>query len=286
MTSSPDRLPLAPVFVSWLAAGSVAFLAGCAFGASEPPAEIAIPFFTSAMSPPATPSRGVIDTDDRDVEAAARERLGRDPRFGDIEVRVINGTAVLSGPVARLEDGVVAQREVGDIPGLVAVHDTTEVTAASPQHRPGQAKVAALEKRLEGIEGAGEVDVDYADGYLDLVGPIPAMPVREEVLRAAREVDGVVGVVDHLRVAAPEPRADVVVAQEIREALRDDPFTAGRGDISVDVVDGRVVLAGRVPTLAVWERVVARSTVKGVRLVDANALEIGAAGHAPRPDDS
>jgi osmotically-inducible protein OsmY len=141
---------------------------------------------------------------------------------------------------------------------------------------------------------AFEVDVDSDDGTVTLTGAVPSDEARTTVLDITRNTEGVVAVVDHLRIGSRPAARDEELSERLTELqiesavyerlLHADAVDARRVRVSVD---GRVVrLAGSVPDStqkARVERLVA--SIAGVEKVvnDLEVLDRAAGSPLPSP---
>jgi osmotically-inducible protein OsmY len=113
--------------------------------------------------------------------------------------------------------------------------------------------------------------LEFAEnGSLTMSGEVENLAAKKTALRLAASVQGVVGVVDRLRVAPPHPMGDKELLDHLRDALLEEAALEGcslvlidRGEklavrqptpspgvIEIEVADGVVTLNGRVVSLA------------------------------------
>jgi len=210
--------------------------------------------------------------DDASLNQSAAAALADDPRFAYLDVFVVDGKAAIRGTVERLAHARAARRRLGELRGLRATHDLTEV---APERRwEKQELVKQLEVNLKDVEGTDDVDVDYNLGTLDLTGIVPDRRTELAVLDAARELEGISEVVDHLRIDSVAPRADPAMRRDIVEALDDDAQLADHIHVNVVVNDGEAFISGEVFDLRRYDEVIERAYVDGVRLVHPRNLVV------------
>ena len=126
-----------------------------------------------------------------------------------IDVDTRDGVVTLSGEVATEEERAQALRLARETDGVTRVEDHLQVMAASgaaPQG--GQADDAALTTTIYAkyfvdttVKNA-DIDVTAKDGVVLLEGTVPDEAARQQALAIARNTEGVVQVVDKLRVTA------------------------------------------------------------------------------------
>jgi osmotically-inducible protein OsmY len=116
--------------------------------------------------------------------------------------------------------------------------------------------------------------IELRDGIVTLRGTVETLEIKTVAEDDARNVVGVWQVRNLIEVGPGEPVDDEVVARNVREALRRDPYVDQRLiDVSFD--EGTVQLAGESGSRVEKERAVsAASRVRGVVAVDADALAI------------
>lgn len=166
---------------------------------------------------------------------------------------------------------------VGDLEQAAeSVRDTSEEAILT-------AKVKAA-LALSKSSSAFDIDVDSDDGTVTLTGSVPSDEARTTVLDIARDTEGVVAVVDHLRIGSSavlatherelgERLTELQIESAVYERLlHAEAVDARRIRVSVD---GRVVrLAGSVPDSIQKERVETLvASVAGVEKV-VNDLEV------------
>lgn len=133
---------------------------------------------------------------------------------------------------------------------------------------------SALRAELEATRGvpSDAIRVHVDEGIATLRGPVESILARERAVRVAKQMRGVLAVVDRIDVR-PTERPDAEIRGDVIAALAEDPATDS-WEIGVEVDGGAVRLTGRVDSYA--ERnlagTVARA-VRGVRDLD-NAITV------------
>jgi osmotically-inducible protein OsmY len=93
-----------------------------------------------------------------------------------------------------------------------------------------------------------KIDPDVNNGNVTLKGTVDAYWKKVLAEQKAENVFGVVNVENKLGVALTERPADEAVAKDIMNALERNNLVSAQ-DINVAVMDGRVILTGKVPTV-------------------------------------
>jgi osmotically-inducible protein OsmY len=183
--------------------------------------------------------------DDRVVEDVLNE-LSWDTRAcgHGISVAAAEGLVTLRGIVPCYARKVAAQEAAHRVRGVLDVANEIEV---KPERTYDDSEIArAVRAALEWDVLVPDQDIHttVAEGRVALEGEVSNLREREDAERAARQIRGVVGVVNKLTVR--HPSADpLVLRAQIEEALeRRADREAGR--FRVEVNDGRVDVWGRV----------------------------------------
>jgi osmotically-inducible protein OsmY len=182
-----------------------------------------------------------------DVEAELRWTPQLDEK--DIAVKAGGGVVTLTGFVRSYYEKHQAEVAAKRVAGVTAVANDIEVRLSSGDELadPQLARNAAAAVRFQLPAGMNSVQVIVDKGHVTLEGEVPWNFQRDAVESAVRNLKGVVGVRNLVRIA---PR--VVPAQiknRIEEAFRRSAeVDAGR--IVVAAEGGEVVLSGRVRSWA------------------------------------
>lgn len=217
-----------------------------------------------------------------------------------IDVDVENGVAVLTGKVESDVDRDLAEQLALGTEGVKEVDNRLQVDPATEPSQQNaslaqqfdDATLTAMVKskllwnsNTEGLD----IDVDTQGGVVTLKGSARSAEAKELAGRLAENTKGVEGVNNHLSVEADSTAAQAQkVAQDTSQAISDAWITSKVKssflydsqldglDISVETKAGMVELSGSVINAAEKELAIetARS-IRGVRGVDADALQIG-----------
>lgn len=174
---------------------------------------------------------------------------------------------------------------VGITPWLVCALALTLVAGcATRSHDRTQIDDAAVTAKIKAKLAADpevnpfEIDVDTTDGVVRLSGMVEDRGDRDEAVRIARNTDGVIRVVDDLKIGDPtlgEVISDQWIETKVKSKLAADP-EVNPFNVDVDVVDGVVTLTGEVEDRKTRDEAVklARNT-KGVRRVESRLRVTG-----------
>lgn len=186
--------------------------------------------------------------------------LNRQLRPYDIRADVDGDTVTLSGQVPTPELKQRAESVAETVPGIESVSNELEVDPDLPPPPPTvertlgervddfaiemRARLAfALDSQLEGTD----IQVTSYHGELTLAGAVTSVEQRAHALSAARDLSGVTGVTDRMRVRgesdAEGDRSAVARALAESETLKGHP-------IVVDIDGAKLVLRGRVASEA------------------------------------
>ena len=115
------------------------------------------------------------------------------------------------------------------------------------------------------------IEISARDGVVTLLGTVPHLLAKERAVLVTERVRGVRAIVDRLELEPPEVD-DAVLAERVRQALRDDPVADG-WEIQIGVERSSVILDGEVESASekrLTELVV--EGVAGVRAVENRIL--------------
>lgn len=221
----------------------------------------------------------------------------------DIEVKVEQGTARLSGKVENEVERDLAERIALDVQGIDKVDNQLQIDpdmSNEPGSRSGIAQrfedatlVATIKSKLlwSNASQALEVDVASADGVVTLKGRAQSPEAKELAGNLASNTDGVASVNNLLSLSAAdsiaaktqpqalsttEQMSDAWVTSKVKSSLIYSRNLDGL-NIKVDTREGVVTLNGMVASFAEKELAVeiARN-IRGVKGVNADALKVTA----------
>lgn len=166
-----------------------------------------------------------------------------------IGVAVKHGVVTLAGTVESFADKLEAERIAKRVEGVRAVANELEVRLASNLRRTdADIAAAALDAlRWRPKIPADRLQVTVSDGWLTLEGDVDWWYQREEAACAVRGLAGVVGVSNQIALQPRPMPADV--RHRIEAAFQRSAEVDAR-HVKVEVIDGKVVLTGRVRSWA------------------------------------
>lgn len=195
---------------------------------------------------------------DSEIRSEVEQALRRDALVDDglISVRVENGEVQLSGTAGSAAEKRQARYD-GWVAGVKSV-DASELEVArwarDDDLRKDKYVYKSDEELAEAVEDAllydprvasFKVDADVSAGVVTLRGTVDNLKAKNAAERDARNVVGVVSVVNRLRIRPAVTLSDVEMAENIRDALARDPYVE-RHEVTVSVIDGTVYLSGTV----------------------------------------
>jgi len=161
----------------------------------------------------------------------------------DIHVHTIYGFVRLEGTVSTMAEKEAAQEDAACICGVQGVENEIVIeSAGNMSDMDIQGLVDDLLMR-EGIDGVG---ARVEAGNVFLMGRVPSLAVKERAILVSEMAHGVRGVYSELHIVAGEPKDNLKLADDVVEALTDDPRLTV-ADLKVVADEGAVKLFGIVP---------------------------------------
>lgn len=217
------------------------------------------------------------------LEAAIQRAVGLDPSIDarNIQVRVVDGRATLTGIVDTLTAKEAAGRAATHVAGVREVENELTVSA---NHAVSDRELARkLDAALEELPADEHrtVGAVVSGGEALLVGHARWEAVVEAARRAAAEVAGVEAVIDEVQIDAGAPMDAASVRNRVMEALTQSGQVTPY-QVQVAAVGGEVVLSGSVPDEKQRREAAAiTAAVPGVSQVE-NRLVVGAGSERSR----
>jgi len=208
----------------------------------------------------------------------SNEELGRsvadellwDPKVDNlaIAVKANDGVVTLRGTVGSYREKREATNAAQRVFGVKKVKNELKVKLLSGSRRDdADTRGAVLQALMLDSAVPATVDAHVVDGVVTLTGSTEWRYQRDEAEFVAGNVLGVVGLVNDIRLAKPQPYAGDVQAQ-IREAFERNARIAAES-LHVEASDGTVKLSGVVPSWAEHDAAVeAAWSAPGVKHVD------------------
>lgn len=185
--------------------------------------------------------------DDREIQQRVIDELEFDPAINatQIGVSVHDGVVSLSGHVGTFVEKHAAERAARRVKGVRAVAQDIEVHLA-PDKKTSDDEIAARAVKMLDWDMAipkGAVTIKVEHGVVSLSGQVDWAFQRAEAEYDVRKLGGVKAVINDIRIR-PQTKVEDVRAK-IRAAFERSAEVEATG-ISIDVVDGKVRLAGKV----------------------------------------
>lgn len=188
---------------------------------------------------------------DRHIQQAIADAFILDPRLSpfDLEIRVRNGVAFLSGVVDSFQARRIAAQNARNTAGVLRVRNRIKVRPADPS--PSDATIADDVRRAlqdSPFTEAHQVDVQVTGGVVRLQGTVDTRFEKEIAEDLAAQVRGVVDVRNSLDILSRmllDPDRDI--EENIRDQLWWSPFV-DQDLVEVEVEQGVATLRGTVDT--------------------------------------
>jgi osmotically-inducible protein OsmY len=209
----------------------------------------------------------VLAMGDKTLQESVMRELAWEPRVdaARIGVSARDGAVTLSGEVASYSARTAAVRAAERIHGVRAVADELKIALCGP-HTPDDAELAEAASRA--LRWSSEVpetiDAEVKDGFITLTGTAAWHYERAAAMRAVRDLRGVVGVANTVRVESPQA-SPVDVEQHIRQAFERAARLDAR-QIEVSITDRTAHLHGCVRSI--FEKHVAENAAASAPGVD------------------
>lgn len=211
---------------------------------------------------------------DSSITRRVEQALSGDFRFREFKVGVStrSSTVTLTGEVPTYLNKLDIERAVKRVEGVRVV---VNMIAVRPTDRRDSDIAADINSRLmqHSFVRPADLVVQVNRGNAVLHGIVNTWAQSRQAERTAREVAGVVHVLNELRVANEPMRADGHIQQDVEAAFGRDVYLSNF-PIQVTVHNGQVLLKGSVQDLFLWDKATAEAMlVPGVVDVD-NQLEV------------
>ncbi len=191
---------------------------------------------------------------DKEIQQAVLNELEWEPmvKSTEIGVSVKDGIVTLTGYVDSYAKKYNAERAAKRVSGVKAVVNDLEVKLPLSFRRTDEdiakAAVRALQDRI--TIPSDKIKLTVREGWITLEGDVEWQFEKEEAESAIRYLAGVKGVTNLITV---KPHiTEKVVCQKIEEALKRTAEVDAK-NITVDTLDGKVVLHGTVHSWKEWE---------------------------------
>ena len=183
---------------------------------------------------------------DRVLKHDVYQQLGWDLLLDSsrIQVTVDNGVVTLTGAVYTYKESLLAEEDVAAVSGVVSVRNELLVGPAG-EAAVDEAIEQECEARLAKTKAVpvGAVTPRVHDGWVTLSGKVRNYFQRVAATKAVSELDGVCGVVDHIKISSDPVPTDI--ANRICEALGRNALLQG-SSVSVSNLGKTVYLDGTV----------------------------------------
>lgn len=182
---------------------------------------------------------------DKQLRDAVLRQLEWDPRVisNDINVATADNVVTLTGFVHTYAEKYAAEKAAQSVYGVQALANDIEVKPGTARTDPEIARDAVHAMTINVTVPAGKIKTIVNEGFVTLEGTVDWDFQRRGAESCVRNVAGVRGVVNHLKI---KPQVSVgEVGAKIEEALRRNAELDARR-ITVSATDGKVHLNGSV----------------------------------------
>ncbi|MFO7905483.1 MAG: BON domain-containing protein [Pirellulaceae bacterium] len=229
--------------------------------------------------------RGVVDVEnalnydvvsgrtDADIQADVSYRLKSTASIDAtlVTVNVDDGNVTLEGSVGSAAEKSEAETEAWLVPGVTSITNNLEVKWWLDGGRDAWGDGWTDADMQEAIENAlvanprltsFDIVVAVENGVATLSGTVENLEAKRAAEEEAQDTLGVWRVKNYIRVRPSDARTDAAIANDVRDALRRDPYV-DRYDIGVNVYNGKVFLTGEVDSW--YMKDLAEENAAGVR---------------------
>ncbi|MDI6827912.1 MAG: BON domain-containing protein [Armatimonadota bacterium] len=205
---------------------------------------------------------------DSEITGEVIAAFGASPHVKEtnIIVETLNGKVMLSGVVDTLKEKEIAEEIALSINGVRAVENN--LTVASDGEHPDIQIEKELSEKFASQPDLISVGAKSCHGTVVLMGKVPSLAVKEHAIEIAESVKGVRDVICEIHIAPGEPIDDVTIANDVAEAISDDPRVTVL-NLDVHSHDGVVHIYGEVTNEKQWDTIKEiAAAVPGVQRVE------------------
>lgn len=178
----------------------------------------------------------------------------------NISVNIRDGTVVLSGTAPTFLGRQAAEQDTWSVPGVSSVKNEIMVRFPAGRTIPSDEEIKGTIKNIlawdPNIDGS-DIIISVENGVVTIDGSVPAYWQKVHAEEIAVDVNGVTFLHNRLTVVPTKHYVDELIARDIAAAL-DRCADINVNTVDVQVVDGRVVLNGNVPS---WTALKAAETI-------------------------
>ena len=199
---------------------------------------------------------------DSSLQDAVMRELNWEPRVNaaHIGVSANNGAVTLTGEVSSFTARNQAVRAAERVYGVRAVADELTIKLYGPHHHGDSEIAEAVSRALRWNNEVPEnVEAEIKDGFVTLVGQAEWQYQRDASMRAVRDLRGVTGVSNQVRIVNPHA-TPTDVEQRIRQAFERNARLDAR-HVDVSITGGTAHLHGHVHSI--FEKHVAENAAAG-----------------------
>ncbi len=179
---------------------------------------------------------------DDEISGDINAAFAASPRIHSTEIRIrtINGRVLLQGVVETLEEKLAAEETAVRVQGVRAIENDLTVSADKDL---SDLRIERMAQKALDDAGMADIGVRVEAGNAFLMGRILDVDTKERARDIVSQVEGVRDIFSELEIAAGEPVDDIAIADNVAEALSDDPRIVFY-NLDVRSDDGHVVVLG------------------------------------------
>lgn len=191
--------------------------------------------------------------------------LSPDVHETDIVISTQGCLVRLIGTVGTLEESNEAERITSEIAGVTGVQN--DLTVSANREVSDLEMTGCANAELSGYPDLVGVGARVTAGTAFLKGKVRSLAIENRAIEIVSGVPGLRRVVSEIEIAAGEPVDDIGLANDVAEAISNDP-NISMTDMEVSVEEGLVVIEGEVETEREFDLITKRaSAVPGVQHV-------------------
>jgi osmotically-inducible protein OsmY len=189
-----------------------------------------------------------------------------DPAAVEAEV-ASDGTVTLSGTVPAYRSVQAAEEDAWGVRGVSAVVNNLAVAFPGSDRLLTDEQIRSnLEQALQWnpVIDAHNIRLSVREGVADMQGSVSTYWAKIRAEETAREIAGILNVVNRLTVVPTEDYDDRRIAERVADALDRDSYISSDA-VDVNVENGTVTLTGSVPGWGIYTRISdALSSIQGI----------------------
>lgn len=201
------------------------------------------------------------------ITGEVKAAFAASPKIHSDEIKVYteDGKVRIQGVVENLEEKLAAEATAMRVPGVRGIENDLTISA---DKSVSDLELERLAQASLNDLGLSDIGVRVEAGTAFLMGHIQDIAIEERAADVVSRVPGIRNVLSELEIAAGAPVDDIGLADDVAEALSEDPRIVFY-DLDVQADEGHILLLGQVDTPAEVEFATqVAESVPGVRSVE------------------